>query len=54
MTDRTWASEQRAELERSVANYRGRAKWYVAAAAGGIAVIGAVVAVVGGSGNSPR
>lgn len=51
MTDRTWASELRGELERAVANYRSRTKWYVAAAAGSIAAIVAVVAVFGGSGN---
>lgn len=53
MTDRTWASELRGELERSVANYRSRTKWYVAAATGVIAVAVAVVAVLSGSGNPP-
>jgi hypothetical protein len=54
MTDRTWASELRGELERAVANHRSRTKWYVAAAAAAIAVTVAVVAVVDWSGNPPR
>lgn len=53
MTNRTYASEMRAELERAVASYRSRAKWYGIAAAGGIAVVITAVAIVAGSGGGP-
>jgi hypothetical protein len=44
----------RAELERAIGAYRSRTKWYVAAAAGGIAVLIATILLVVGSGNAPR
>jgi hypothetical protein len=54
MTSGPWAPQMRGELERSIAGYRSRAKWYLAAAAAALVVTIAALAVAGEFAGSSR
>jgi hypothetical protein len=54
MTSGPWASQMRGELERSIAGYRPRGRWYVAAVAAALVVTVAALAVAGEFAGSSR
>jgi hypothetical protein len=54
MTSGPWASQMRGELERSIAAYRPRGRWYVAAVAAALVVTVAALAVAGEFAGSSR